>query len=349
MLALIACAFLCPSILFAQPKPVHDITVCELRLHAGEFDHETVRVRGTADLEFEIFALYDPQCKDTKATDVWLTFGGDVSDIATYCCGDHSRRPGHVLELDGKPVPLRKDGAFEQFYKLVRASRNRTPTGAPCASDCHFYRVTATLTGVFLAEKNTEKEHLGYGHLGCCSLLIIEQVVGVSAERTAVPLSGAQNEPISCDEYATASPQRPGQQRQFEELLNQNKFVLAEKMTADSAEQLSRRGDQAWRSKPLAMAAHAILIRELQHWALVADPKLRLDKCTEPASLDEQRYDYASCSWYSGDGMQDFSVNFMRKKKNSPSATSSRSPWLLTSANARVCHVDAALATANIH
>src|SRR6185437_3487200 len=138
-LSLLAFVIICRPALFAAVQPGQDVNLCELRQHAADFDHKLVRVRGTADLAFESFVFYNPACKETKSTSVWLTFGGDVSDIAVYCCGDHSREPGHSIQIDGQPVSMLKDTAFERFYKLLRASRNRMPNGEPCASDCRFY------------------------------------------------------------------------------------------------------------------------------------------------------------------------------------------------------------------
>ncbi|HXY78384.1 MAG TPA: hypothetical protein VEH47_06180 [Candidatus Acidoferrales bacterium] len=441
------------AVAFAQPQPIPEVGLCQLREHASEFDHKVVTVRGTASLAFEDFTLYDPQCKDSKATTVWLTFGGDVSDVAVYCCGDHSREPGHDLRVDGQPVPLLKDAQYEQFYKLLRASRNRMPNGELCTSDCHFYRVTVTLTGLFLAEKNTKTEHTGYGHLGCCSLLIVEKVSDVTAEKTAVPLgtfdcessvwkasskdlpeldsyvrcasncdartealikrvaahwndspviangnmngtlrdatgphpvdrlnwisddlltgyamlaeettppelsvtrqacrqtgsTPASKLAISCDDYVTAGPPWSSEQKQkFNELIEKSNFAVTEKMVADSAEKLSSQGEQSWRTKPLSAAANAILAREIGRWKIAADPNLRADKCTGPESLPDNTYENASCSWYSPDGTQEFSVDFLRKKDL---ALSAGSPWLLTNAHARICRFDPSLTAAII-
>jgi hypothetical protein len=170
----------------AESQTIQEISLCQLKQNAPEFDHKVVRVRGTASFGFEDFTLYDPHCTDHKGTAIWLTFGGDVSDIAIYCCGDHSREPGRNIRIEGESVSLLKDPAFDQFYKLLRASRNHMPNGERCTGDCHFYSVTATLTGLFLA--NTKGAFAGYGHLGCCSLLVIERVTDVSAEQNAVPL-----------------------------------------------------------------------------------------------------------------------------------------------------------------
>ena len=452
VLAVLACTFLSPALGFAESQSVQDVTLCELRQHASEFNHKLVRVRGTADLAFETFVQYDPACKDANSTSVWLTFGGDVTDIAVYCCGDHSREPGRNIKIEGESVSLLKDPAFDQFYKLLRASRNRMPNGERCTGDCHLYSVTATLTGFFLAEKNTEKEHTGYGHLGCCSLLVIQQVTDLSAERRAVPAGAfacekAQWEPlpddvsqfkayvdcpkncdheaeaaiaraasrwqdnltiakgrterfgdatgahpiehldwisddlltsyaivaektnppkysvtrevcqsasvrypaleaISCDDHATQA-WSVDHQLKYEQLIVNKDHGKAEKMLVDWDEKRSRNGDQSWRSKPLAVAAHAILEREIMHWGIVTDSDLKADTCSEPAGLDDQQYWYASCSWYSPGGMQEFTVNLLVRKKGH--STSQHSPWLLNSASARVCHADPSLATAIIH
>ena len=451
-LTLLAFAVVCSPRAFAAAQPVQDVSLCELRQHAADFDHKLVRVHGTTGLAFESFTLYGPDCKDTKSTSVWLTFGGDVSDIAVYCCGDHSRRPGHNIQIDGQPVSMLKDAAFEQFYKLLRASRNRMPNGEPCASDCHFYEVSATLTGLFLAEKNTANEHVGYGHLGCCSLLVIERVEEVAAARTMVPIGAfsceksewaadtkevpelegyiqcsskcntqteslikgvadhwhdfvvfsngstngsysdhtgphpiehlnwlsndmltsyavlaekaepgrlsvtrqvchptGKNEPlshaISCDEYVTARPWNRERKQRFDKLISESKYGIAEDMVAHSAEQLSSQGDQSWQKQSLPDAAHVLLLRQLEHWGVELDSSLRTAGCANPQSLPDGHYLYASCSWYSSDGMQEFTVDMMRNGLLGSTA----SPWLFKGANGRVCHSDPSLTTATVN
>ena len=64
------------------------------------------------------------------------------------------------------------------------------PDGSQCdENECRFYRlVQATITGMFFAGQDTAMP--GYGHLGCCHLMVIKQVSDVSAERTQVPAGG---------------------------------------------------------------------------------------------------------------------------------------------------------------
>src|SRR6185437_5665928 len=306
----------------------------------------------------------------------------------------------------------------EQFYKLLRASRNRMPDGEPCASDCRFYKVSATLTGLFLAEKTTGKEHVGYGHLGCCSLLVIERVEEVAAERTTVPVGAfdceksewktsskevpeldgylqcysnctgpeesllgsiaahwhdsiafspgstdgsysdhtgprpvehlnwladnmltryailaekdnpaklsvtrqvchpaIKSEPlsqfISCDEYLTARPWNGERKQRFDKLVSENKYGIAEDMIAHSAEHLSSQGDQSWRKQSLPDAAHVLLLRQVERWEVEPDSNLKTAGCSDPQSNPDGHYLYTSCSWYSPDGMQEFTVDMM--------------------------------------
>lgn len=314
-----------------------------------------------------------------------------------------------------------------------------------------FLRSLRDVDRLFLAEKDTGKEHIGYGHLGCCSLLVIEQVSDVSAKRTPVPIGTLEcqssmwtptaadlpesnsyvrfeaycevpgrslmdrvaahwgdiavavsrgimdgpftdssghhpidhfnwtsddlltsyamiaektsppkfsvtrevcqpaappptvNQGISCEDYATSTSWSPDKQREFDRSIDKDEYTRAEKMRVDSAEELSSKGAQSWRTKPLSVAAHEIVLREIPRWGISVDPELRAGKCSGPDSLDIEQYSYASCSWYSPDGMQEFSVTLLQRKKDAAHA-----PWLLNSANARICHFDTSLNTANI-
>jgi hypothetical protein len=147
---------------------------------------------------------------------------------------------------------------------------------------------------------------------------------------------------ISCVDYATTAGWGPERQHEYEQLIDKSQYASAERMIADSAEALSSKGDQSWRTKSLSAAAHSILVREVQKWKIRPDGDLRADRCTAPQSLDEQQYSHAGCSWYSPDGMQEVSVDFMRKKKVASA------PWLLNSAQARICQPDPNLTTAHV-
>ena len=192
-LILLAC---CVSLLFANATSIaqgpKDVNLCQLEQNALQFDNKLVTVRAVANLGFEDFTLGGADCKTDNS--VWLTFGGDVSDIATYCCGDHSRTPGQMLKIDGEPISLLKDANYKHFVHFLEASRNRLPDGERCFYRCNFYRVTATFAGLFLAKTGDR----GYGHLGCCNLLVIEEISDVSAQRTLFQPAAASNAAPRC-------------------------------------------------------------------------------------------------------------------------------------------------------
>jgi hypothetical protein len=152
-----------------QRSPVSPrvVTVCELSRTPDAWNHVVVRVTGTATREFESFALADAACDETKdSTSIWLTYGGRVSPGSIYCCpgeGDRSPRP-QPLVLEGLKLPLVEDAMFRRFRTLM----NREPRGG----------ARVTLIGRFFAGDASQPMR-GFGHFGCCSLLVIERVTHV--------------------------------------------------------------------------------------------------------------------------------------------------------------------------
>lgn len=170
-----------------------EVSPCLLESDPGAYHHKLVRVRSRINFGFENFTLSGRDCENTEEfSNVWIEFGGDVGAQTIYCCGDHSRAPQTELEIDGYVIPLEKNQELSKFLRLLNAAREKAPNGGPCY-DCYYYRVTASLVGRFFAggwpnkKQSTPLPEAGYGHLGCCSLLAIEKVSDVSAERTEIP------------------------------------------------------------------------------------------------------------------------------------------------------------------
>jgi len=90
-----------------------------------------------------------------------------------YCCGvSADRNRPKELVVEDIPVPLTTDESFSSFDKLIMTERDTV--------------IHATLVGRFFAGKETQfpngqKQWRGYGHMGCCSLLAIQQVLSVAA------------------------------------------------------------------------------------------------------------------------------------------------------------------------
>jgi len=167
-------ALLCvPQLVYAQENPM-EVPGCDLARNPKAFDGKLIRVRGTLNVHFEDFSLGIRNC-DTEQG-IWLAFGGDVPGIVTSMANDNVRKPGVDIKVNNVPYGIKKDEHFRRLYALIAARHGDKPD----------YSVTATLTGMFFAgeESRTAKgavDFAGYGHLGCCSLLVITQVSDVES------------------------------------------------------------------------------------------------------------------------------------------------------------------------
>lgn len=121
---------------------------------------------------FEDFSLFDPDCLPWMG--IWLEYGGTEKSGTMYCCGvTASRSRPTPLKVEGIPVPLVKDEQFRSFDELIQHPPDRL--------------VHATLIGRFFSGHprktvSGELSEAGYGHMGCCSLLTIQEVVTVDGQ-----------------------------------------------------------------------------------------------------------------------------------------------------------------------
>jgi hypothetical protein len=105
---------------------------------------------------------------EAPAAEVWLTYGGRLPSGTIYCCpgeGETTERPT-PLTIDGIVLlPLVRDETSERFRKALTRTE---PVHA-----------SAVLVGTFFAVENDsfpEAGWGGFGHVGCCPLLVIERV-----------------------------------------------------------------------------------------------------------------------------------------------------------------------------
>jgi hypothetical protein len=176
----------------SAPAPL-DVSLCDLVQAPENYDHKRIRLRGTIHLQFEDFTLDHTECGfNDPVQAVWLEYGGDEETSTVSCCGDHSKKPGSAVRIKGQSISFVRDRSLDQFVSRLNARRQALPNGQSCPGrSCYLYDVAATLTGVFLAEPSGQGQELGgYGHMGCCHLLTIEQVAEVSTTRTAAPAGG---------------------------------------------------------------------------------------------------------------------------------------------------------------
>ena len=151
-------------------KPLR-VSPCELKDAPGAYNHKLVEVTGFISHGFENFTIFVPECKSWPS--IWLEYGGTAASGTMYCCGvtTQRERPQPLL-VEEIPITLVDDERFREFDKLIR----RRPDSI----------VRATLVGRFFSgEKETYEDRVrwgGYGHMGCCSLLAIQQVASVEPQ-----------------------------------------------------------------------------------------------------------------------------------------------------------------------
>ena len=151
-------------------------TVCQLKSDPPAYNHKLVELTAFVSHDFEDFTLFDPTCPSWP--EVWLEHGGKVKSGTMYCCGvtaDRNRPQPMVVE--NIPIPLIENDQFREFDKLIQP---------PFRSDRHGAIVHATVVGRFFAGKQIHYPKAtfwgGYGHMGCCSLLAIQEIKSVSSQ-----------------------------------------------------------------------------------------------------------------------------------------------------------------------
>lgn len=169
--ALAAALFiLCASVAALGQAP-EKVTPCKLKEDPAAFNHKLVEMTGFVSHGFEDFTLFDPECATWPA--LWLDYGGLVSSNTIYCCGPTAsqKRPRPVV-VEGIEVPLVKDEPFRAFDEKILRGQSTL--------------MHATLVGRFFSGVERKwpggTSWGGYGHMGCCSLLVIQRVVSVDPQ-----------------------------------------------------------------------------------------------------------------------------------------------------------------------
>jgi hypothetical protein len=174
VLAMACCFYFSVQIRCEEPLKV---TVCQIQKDPPAFNHKLVEVESFVSHDFEDFTVFDPSCRTWPA--IWLEYGGNSKSDTMYCCGPTSGkdRP-QELTVENIPIPLIDNDEFRQFDKEIQP---------PFRSGKFGSIVHVTLVGRFFAGR---KEQFGkgdpywggYGHMGCCSLLAIEEVRSVDPQ-----------------------------------------------------------------------------------------------------------------------------------------------------------------------
>jgi len=106
-----------------------------------------------------------------------MEYGGTASTDTMYCCGFTPSNRKQQLVVQGVSVPLMEDDLFRRFDTVLHSKPKKDVT------------VHATVRGrIFYDPQQMGKAVMGgYGHMGCCMLLAIEQVLSVDSKKPKKP------------------------------------------------------------------------------------------------------------------------------------------------------------------
>jgi hypothetical protein len=138
---------------------------------------KVVEIRGHASHGFEDSMFEDPSCFENHSKGlpgIWMDYGGTASTDTMYCCGIKPSTTKPPVLVEGVSIPLLKDVNFERFDRLLHSKPRKEVS------------IRAVARGrIFAHEVKIGQYNYvgGYGHMGCCMLFVIEQVLEVDSKK----------------------------------------------------------------------------------------------------------------------------------------------------------------------
>jgi hypothetical protein len=146
-------------------------SICQLKKDPPAWNHKLVEVTGFVTHASHNFTISDPTCPSFPT--LWLEYGGTVSSGTVNCCKTVSdRHRSQELVIDDVPIPLTVNQPFQDFDQAIQPPLRPGQAGAVAH---------ATLIGRFFGGQQMNdiengKYWGGYGYMGCCSMLAIQEV-----------------------------------------------------------------------------------------------------------------------------------------------------------------------------
>jgi hypothetical protein len=159
----------------AQPEQPIKTTLCAIKKDPMAFNTKLVEVSGYGSHGFEDSMFEDPTCFwGNGVPGIWMEYGGTAGTDTVYCCGPTKGKEKKPLIVQGISVPLVRDDVFQRFDNLLHSNSSKPIS------------VRATVRArIFVAKESVNGRTLyaGYGHMGCCMLLAIQQIVSVESKK----------------------------------------------------------------------------------------------------------------------------------------------------------------------
>jgi hypothetical protein len=159
------------------------VSLCEIRAHPENFLHKLVEITATASHGFEDSMVEDSQCPWSNGRPgVWMEYGGTRSTDTMYCCG-FSPKPDRAktLVVDGMSLDLVDDETFREFDKRLHPKHSKPQRVSDTVRATMRGRIFARYEGIGGTQQNPGWR--GYGHMGCCMLFVVTQVVSLDIPR----------------------------------------------------------------------------------------------------------------------------------------------------------------------
>ena len=233
------------------------VSVCQLKNDPVAYNHKLLEVTGFVTHAARNFTVYDPTCPSWPA--IWLEYGGSINSGTVACCKTLSdRRRPQPLVIENIALPLTDNQLFQDFDKAIQPPFRAGQSGAV---------EHATLIGTFFAgqQMETATEHYwgGYGYMGCCSLMAIQEVKDADTQWRPDLDYGESNEKLNLpDPDCTLRMLLPDEQ---------NAALIQAQHDADS-------GTRAWAlTDPARVAADALSRLTKKKSLMASDVKLARD------------------------------------------------------------------------
>ena len=165
------------------PEKPLAVSLCKVKAHPERFLHKLIEVTVTASHGFEDSMIDDGGCPwPNGGPGIWMEYGGTRSTDTMYCCGS-SPKPDRAktLVVDGVPLDLVDDETFRAFDKQLHPKHSKPQRGSDLVRATLRGRVFARYEGIGGTQQNPAWR--GYGHMGCCMLFVVTQVVSLGLPR----------------------------------------------------------------------------------------------------------------------------------------------------------------------
>jgi len=162
----------------APEKPII-VTLCEVKAHPENFLRKLIQVTATASHGFEDSMVEDSRCPWPKGgPGVWMDYGGTRSTDTMYCCG-FSPKPDREkpLIVEGMSLELLDDQTFQEFDKRLHPKHSKPQRRSDTARATLRGRIFARYEGFMGTQQGPDWR--GYGHMDCCMLFVVTQVVSL--------------------------------------------------------------------------------------------------------------------------------------------------------------------------